>query len=491
MWHGGDWENPNSQFFGEYTHKYKIQAAVPQLVINENNIKSGRIDVPTGEKDIKIKESNPCLLLNKSVSFKNLDLNKLSARPKIWANERILISLGNNSWLFQWNGKAISKEIIGDEDIDNQLAKELLFTKNISKIIENREFEIAEPQKVEFSGIAFSSSDFIPYLDFENAIKIKPVKSEISNTADFSKETISDQLIEEEIELPFIGKIKTQRFSLPIITAILAATDGLTNPCGFFVLFFLLAALISLSGARKKMFLVGGIFVFFFALYYFLFMAVLLNIFMMGKEIAVLTTIAGIICIFAGLLNVKDYFFFQKGASFSLSKDKKLKFEQRVRNLSLAKSTFSLIIGTTIVASTISLIAIACTFGIPLAYTKILSLNSLSPFQYYLYLVFYNLIYIIPMAVIVSVFAVTLGKKRFGKEWIKRLKLISGFIILFLGLILIYNYVLLENVGFLFWVIISAVIVSGLIILISQFYKSQTNKNKNFYGENRKNRAGT
>ena len=219
------------------------------------------------------------------------------------------------------------------------------------------------------------------------------------------------------------------------------------------------------------MFLVGGIFIFFFALYYFLFMAVLLNIFMLGKEIAILTTIAGGICVLAGLLNIKDYFLFGKGISLSFSKSGKLKLEQRVKNLSLTKSNFALIIGTTIIASTISLVAIACTFGIPLAYTKILISKSLPSLQYYLYLIFYNLVYIIPMAIVVSIFAMTLGKKTFGKEWIKKLKLVSGFIILFLGAALIWNYVLLENVAFIFRIITAAIVFSGLIILIDFFRK--------------------
>ncbi|MCK4336282.1 MAG: hypothetical protein KAW40_06195 [Candidatus Aenigmarchaeota archaeon] len=291
----------------------------------------------------------------------------------------------------------------------------------------------------------------------------------------FSRATPSEpeKEIEKEgiIEIPFFGKIETGEFPLPILTVILAIADGITNPCGFFVLFFLLAALLGLVGARKRMFLVGGIFVFFFALYYFLFMAVLLNIFIMGREIAILTIIAGFICIFAGIINLKDYFFFQKGISFSLSRGGKSKFMERVKNLSLSKSILALVVGTTIIASTVSLVAIACTFGIPLAYTKILTSASLPYSQYYLYLIFYNLMYIIPMLIIISIFAITLGKKRFGKLWIRRLKLISGFIILFLGSVLAWNYTLLENILFIFGLIILAIIVSGLIIFIGYLRK--------------------
>ncbi len=468
MWRGGDWRDPNSQYFGKFASVYKIHSAVPQLVFDKDNIRLGRLNVPKAEDDIKSLSSNPCPLINKNVFWENLNLNELKAKPKIWANGRILIKLNKNEWLFQWNGEN-PPETTKKEKFSQKELKELLFTENLSEKLKNKIFDVAKPQKAKFSGVAFPGSGIIPYAEFENAIKIKitekPAESKISYQAVKKKQTV------EEIEIPIVGKIKTGKFSLPALTTLLGIVDGLTNPCGFFVIFFLLSALISLAGARKKMILVGGTFIFFFALYYFLFMALLLNIFILGRKIALLTTIAGGICIFAGLLNVKDYFFFQKGISLSLSKGKKLKFEERVKNLSLTKSIPALIVGTTIIASTISLVAIACTFGIPLAYTKILTSKSLPSLQYYLYLVFYNLIYIIPMAIIVLIFAITLGKKTFKELWIRRLKLVSGFIILFLGSLLSWNYVLLENITFIFWLIITAVVLSALVILIDSLRK--------------------
>jgi len=491
MWYGGDWQDPNSQFFGKYASAYRTQAAVPQIVIDKNIIRLGRIDVPKAENDIEKKEFNPCPLIDKSISFGELDLRQLPAKPKIWANQRILISLGENQWLFQWNGRALSQDIIGKENMDNELVKSLLFTDNISKLLKGKSFEIVSPQKAEFSGIAFPRYDVIPYAEFENAIKISPVRNEISNGVSISEKPVEEippeslvkeepieEPIKEEIELPLFGKIKTGEFSLPLLTGIFAIADGLTNPCGFFVLFFLVGALIGLAGAKKRIFLVGSIFILFFILYYFLFMALLLNIFLLGKKLVLITTIAGLVCIIAGILNIKDYFFLGKGPSFSLSEKKKAGLSEKVRKLSLAQSNKALIVGSVVVASGVSLVAIACTFGLPLAYTKILSASSLSSLQYYLYLVLYNLIYAIPMLGIVSIIAITLGKAQFGETWIKRLKLISGFIILFLGFILLYKYILLENVGFILWLMFSALVVSGLIILIKEVLTKKFKKEK-------------
>ena len=471
-WIGGQLGDPNSNFFGEYAQAYKTQAAVPQLFFSKDNTKLGRLDVPKAEQDIKGLDSNPCPLIKKRVAWEQLSLNELKAKPKIWANKRILIKLEESSWLFQWNGKGLSKVMIGNERISNSLAKDLLFTSNISATLKDKKFEIVSPYKVKFSGSAFpTSSGFVPYIEFENAIKINVIKApSAASTPTKLKQPLPEGKEKkiEEVDLPLFGKIKTKKFSIPLLTAIFAVADGLTNPCGFFVLFFLAGSLLGLAGARKRIFLVGSVFVLFFIIYYFLFMALLLNVFMLGKKLALLTTIAGLVCLFAGFLNIKDYFFFGKGFSLSLSEKKKSKFAERVENLSLAKSNSALIISSIIVASAISLVAIACTFGIPLAYTKVLSAKSLPPLLYYLYLVFYNLIYSVPMLTIVSIIAITLGKGQFGEAWIKKLKLISGFIILFLGFVLIWNYILLEHIGFILSLMFLALVVSALIIFINE-----------------------
>ena len=479
-WKGGDWQDSNSRFFGEFARSYKTQAAVPQLVFDKNNIRLGRIDVPHGEKSIKSLTSNPCPLINKNTSWENLNLNELESKPKIWANKRILIKK-KDGWLFQWNGENPPRTI-GKEKFTQKEIKELLFAKALSEKLENKVFDIAKPERAEFSGIAFPDSGFLPYAEFENAIKIKFVKNEISNGTNISENpaepkpsqlnrpaTQENQPV-EEIELPIIGKIKTEKLSLPTLTFLIALADGF-NPCAFFVLTFLLAALISLTGARKKILLVGGIFIFFSALFYFLFMSVLLNVFKLGREISVLTLIAGAIAVFAGIVNIKDYFFFQKGISLTLPKSRKERFLARVKNLGLAKSALALIIGTMVIAATVSIYELLCTFGFPMIYARILTLKELPSLEYYLYLIFYNLIYVIPLAVIVLIFAITLGRKTFPQIWVKRLKLISGFMILSLGLILILKPKLLESIFTAFGVLVGAIIISGLIILIDFFRK--------------------
>jgi len=479
-WQAGDWQDPNSRFFGDFAQKYKTQAAVPQLVFDRKNIRLGRVDVPQGEKDIKALSSNPCPLIDKNIFWEDIDLNRLEARPKIWANGRILIKKGDG-WLFQWNGETLSKNLIGREKIDNGLAKSLLFSHNISKAIKGRNFAIAKPEKAKFSGSAFPDLEVAPYAEFENAIKIKISKKPSSAGAPSptlkptKKQSAEEGPIEEEVKIPFWGKIKTEQFSLPALTLLLGLADGF-NPCAFFTLTFLLAALIGLAGTRKKILLVGSIFVFFSALLYFLFMSVLLNVFQLGEKISVLTLIAGGVAVFAGVINIKDYFFFQKGISLTLPKSHKEKFLRRVKNLSLAKSTWALSTATAVIAATVNIYELLCTFGFPMVYTRILTLRKLPSLKYYLYLISYNLIYVFPLTAIVLIFAITMGGKTFSQIWVRRLKLVSGFMILILGSILVLKPKLLESIFTAFGVLVGATIISGLIIFIDSFHRKRNKK---------------
>jgi hypothetical protein len=58
----------------------------------------------------------------------------------------------------------------------------------------------------------------------------------------------------------------------------------------------------------------------------------------------------------------------------------------------------------------------------------------------------YNCIYVIPLATIVAIFTVTLGAKKLTEWQGRKLKLLSGLMMFFLGLILLIDPALLNNI---------------------------------------------
>jgi cytochrome c biogenesis protein CcdA len=68
----------------------------------------------------------------------------------------------------------------------------------------------------------------------------------------------------------------------------------------------------------------------------------------------------------------------------------------------------------------------------------VLSVRQIPSLERYLYIGFYNLLYILPLAIIVGIFVLTMGNFKFTENHAKVLKFISGALMIVLGLLLIF-----------------------------------------------------
>ena len=279
------------------------------------------------------------------------------------------------------------------------------------------------------------------------------------------KKEVSDKAAEAEgtrFSIPFLGEFEPESMSLPVFTIIIAGLDAF-NPCAFFVLLLMLSLLVNAKD-RKRILLIGGIFVFFSGFVYFIFMAAWLNIFLYLGELRTITVIAAVIAIGVSLINIKDYFLFEKGVSLSIPDNAKPGLYGRVRGLVNASSTPTVILGTVMLAIVANSYELLCTSGFPMVFTRILTLNDLTPPGYYLYLVFYNIIYVIPLMVIVLFFTKTLGARKLSEKEGRILKLVSGMMMLELGLLLLLAPDLLSHLLTAIGLIAMAISISASII---------------------------
>ena len=97
-----------------------------------------------------------------------------------------------------------------------------------------------------------------------------------------------------------------------------------------------------------------------------------------------------------------------------------------------------------------------------------MALLTLSTSTYYGYLVFYNLIYVIPLSLIVLVFTITLGSRKLQEAEGRRLKLLSGLMMLNLSLMRLLVPEFLNSVLGAVSVLAIAIAVAGLIIVVEQ-----------------------
>jgi len=271
-----------------------------------------------------------------------------------------------------------------------------------------------------------------------------------------------EQEVQKSINLPIIGEIDPARVSLPMITIVLGGLDSF-NPCAFFVLFFLLSLLVH-ARSRPRMLIIGCTFIFFSGLIYFLFMAAWLNLFLLAGNLKAITVTAGVVALVVSLINIKDFFLFGKGVSLSIPDSVKPKLFQRMRGLLASTSLISMLAGTVVLAVAANTYELLCTAGFPMVFTRILTLHSLPSLTYYLYLVLYNVIYIIPLASIVIMFTVTLGARKLTEWEGRKLKLVSGLMMLFLGMVLLMRPALLNNVAVAAGMLAAALLLSWGII---------------------------
>ncbi len=269
---------------------------------------------------------------------------------------------------------------------------------------------------------------------------------------------------DKALAVPFFGSIDPSRVSLPVFTVVIGALDSF-NPCAFFVLLFLLSMLIH-ARSRGRMLLIGGVFVFFSGLIYFLFMAAWLNVFLVVGQIAAITVAGGIVALLIGGIYEKAFFLFEQGVSLVIPDSAKPKLFERMRGQLKAPTLPAMITGTIVLAISANAYELLCTAGFPMVYTRVLTLHKLTPLQYYQYLVLYNIVYVVPLAVIVGIITVTLGARKLTEWQGRQLKLVSGLMMLSLGAVLTVNPALLNNVLTSIVLLAGVIGVSWIIIMI-------------------------
>jgi len=273
------------------------------------------------------------------------------------------------------------------------------------------------------------------------------------------------------IDIPYFGRVEAASLSLPVFTVVVATLDSF-NPCAFFVLLFLLSLMTHVH-SRPRMILIGGTFVVFSGLIYFLFMAAWLNLFIVVGHLPAITVGAGLLAVGIAAVNIKDFFLFRQGISLTIPEQSKPRLFERMREIVRLGSLPAMAAATVVLAAVANSYELLCTAGFPMVFTRVLTLQSVPTSSYYGYLGFYNLVYVVPLAVIVAVFVVTLGSRKLS-EWQGRvLKLVSGTMMLTLGGVLLGRPSLLNCALTSVAILLAALAAAWLTIAVSRLVRPE------------------
>ncbi len=239
------------------------------------------------------------------------------------------------------------------------------------------------------------------------------------------------------VDIPWLGEVNVAAVSLPQLALMIGFLDGF-NPCAMWVLMFLLGLLVY-SGSRRRILFIGMTFVVASGLVYFAFMAAWLNLFLVIGFSSWVTKILAAIAIGMGLVNLKDVFFFKRGVSLMIPESAKPSLYRRARAILHQQETWLAVLGTVLLAIFVNFIELACTVGLPALFTKILADRKVPAAEQYLYLALYNVVYVLPLLAIVALFALTLGHFKLKESHARILKLVSGLLMMTLGILLLFK----------------------------------------------------
>jgi glutaredoxin len=239
----------------------------------------------------------------------------------------------------------------------------------------------------------------------------------------------------KSIQVPFFGDRTLPELGLPLFTLFLGLLDGF-NPCAMWVLLFLLALLANLRD-RRKMFLLAGTFVLVSGVVYFVFMAAWLNVFLFIGYVRIIQVMMGGLAVSIGLVNVKEFWAFGQGLPLAIPESAKPGLYARVRKILAAEHLSQAMLGILVLAILVNMVEFVCTAGFPAMFTQVLSQQGLTTSEYYGYLGLYNLAYIADDALMVTIAVVTLSHHKLQEQEGRWLKLISGLVMLGLGVLLL------------------------------------------------------
>lgn len=241
---------------------------------------------------------------------------------------------------------------------------------------------------------------------------------------------------EYKISLPLIGEVNLSELSLPVISIIMGLVDGF-NPCAMWILLFLITMLFNVKD-KKKMWILGLTFIGTSAFVYFLFMMAWLKVNDYMNSIKTLQLIIGIFSISFGSINLYRYFKEKKTDGCTVIKKEKRKFVfNKIKKIVESKSFMLSIIGIISLAVIVNLIELLCSLGLPIMFTEILSINSLSSNIYFTYIGLYILFFMIDDIIVFTISMITLKSKAISTKYNKYSHLVGGIIMLIIGLLII------------------------------------------------------
>jgi thiol-disulfide isomerase/thioredoxin len=295
----------------------------------------------------------------------------------------------------------------------------------------------------------------------------KPVASTgaAAPAADATGAAVEPPVGSSTLTLPLIGPVDLATQSLALSTALIAFVDGF-NPCSLWVLSVLLALTLH-TGSRKKVLIIGLVFLTVTSLVYVLFIAGLFTMFTIVSFTGWIRIVVALFALFFAAVNIKDYFWYKEGVSFTISDEKKPGLYRSMRRVLNAGDSLPALIGATIVMSAgASLVEFTCTAGFPVLWTNLLASQGVTALTFVVLLALYMLIYQIDELAIFLAAVFSLRASKLEEKHGRVLKLAGGLLMLTLAIVMLVDPNLMSQVSTALLVFAIAALAVVVVLLV-------------------------
>lgn len=247
-----------------------------------------------------------------------------------------------------------------------------------------------------------------------------------------------DTLERDTIQLPIIGEVEVESLSLVLGAVVLGFVDGF-NPCAMWVLIFLIGMLINMKD-RKRMWIIGGTFLFTSAFVYFLIMVSWLQLAVTLSAVKWFRYAIALIAVGFGGYNIYQFIknlHTDVGCEVTNEKQR-YKIMDKIKGIVKNNHLLLALLGVIVLAVVVNFIELACSAGLPLLYTQILAYNDLPTGLYFMYIGIYILFFLIDDLIIFTIAMITMRVTGISNRYTKYSHIIGGLIMIIIGILLMF-----------------------------------------------------
>jgi cytochrome c biogenesis protein CcdA len=244
---------------------------------------------------------------------------------------------------------------------------------------------------------------------------------------------------EQTKKIPIIGEVNVKETSVLLIAIIFGLVDGF-NPCAMWVLLFLISALIGMKD-RKRMFTIGFAFILTSGLVYLAILLSWINIVVKVSTSVLFRNIIALVAIIGGLINLRSYInsLKEEDGCDVVDDKKRKKIFTKIKTFTKEKSLLLAILGAMGLAVSVNIVELACSAGLPLVFSELLTINNISGISSLPYVLLYILFFLIDDIIVFTIAIITMTSNGISSKFNKYSHLVGGIIMLIIGLLLIFK----------------------------------------------------